>query len=965
MRHCVFILRWVVATWLTCGFCSPQSVDADDQTLRREFQTVVRPFLQQYCVGCHNADEPEAMLDLTGYASHDSVLADLAHWEIVLKRLRAGEMPPEDAVDIPADELRKTVVAWIDRVRRHEASRNAGDPGPVLARRLSNAEYDYSIQDLTDVDIQPTREFPVDPANQAGFDNSGESLTMSPALLNKYLAAAQRVADHLVLLPRGLTFAPHAAVIYSDRDKFCTHRIVDFYQRQPTDFADYFLAAWRYQHRDQLGMSDAGLEDIAKSAGISPGYLDIVWTVLTDSETDVGPIAELRAQWLMLPSGDDPQYRSRAPVACVKMRDWLVNKRQEFIPDPGKLPRRVLNRSSQPLVLWINRQIAANRRRGRLPESDDAGETKQLREAIERFCRVFPDLFYLSERGRMFLPPEERNKGRLLSAGFHLQLGYFRDDAPLYDLILNDQQRETLDQLWRELDFVTEAPIRQFSDYVYFERAESGFLRSKEFAFAREDVDVTSEAKMQRLARLYLQKARASRLDDRVVREIDFFYQDMSAKIRRLEKEKADAERTHLEALCSFAARAWQRYPPDSVDAEIIDFYRTLRDQEGLGHEDAVRDTLVSILVSPRFCYRVIEAQSGAQATVLSDAALASRLSYFLWSSLPDAELIRHAQAGDLHEPEILLAQTRRMLRDRRSRRLATEFGGNWLDVRRFEAHSGVNRDRFANFTGELRQAMYEEPIRFFTDLIQRNGSIIEFLEAKHTFVNAELARHYGVPFDDEDPNGWIRLEDADRVGRGGLLPMSVFLTKNSPGLRTSPVKRGYWVVRRLLGEHIPPPPPDVPELPQDEAQLGDLSLREVLAKHRESKSCAGCHQRFDSIGLVFEGYGPIGELRERDLGGRPVDTAAIFPDGSAGLGLSGLRRYLRESRQHDFVDNLGRKLMAYALGRSLLLSDESTIQMMQERLAASEYRFHTMVEAIVTSPQFLRTRGRDYTTSP
>jgi hypothetical protein len=189
---------------------------------------------------------------------------------------------------------------------------------------------------------------------------------------------------------------------------------------------------------------------------------------------------------------------------------------------------------------------------------------------------------------------------------------------------------------------------------------------------------------------------------------------------------------------------------------------------------------------------------------------------------------------------------------------------------------------------------------------------------------------------------------------------MSVFLTKNAPGLRTSPVKRGYWVIRRLLGEYVPPPPPKVPELPNDEVKLGDLTLRETLARHREDKSCAGCHVRFDAIGLVFEGYGPVGELRSKDFGGRPVDTHATFPGGSEGTGIEGLRNYLRDHRQEEFLDSLCRKLLAYALGRGVLLSDDAAIQDMRAKLAANDYRFSSLVECIVTSPQFLTKRGHD-----
>src|SRR5262249_37450089 len=244
-------------------------------------------------------------------------------------------------------------------------------------------------------------------------------------------------------------------------------------------------------------------------------------------------------------------------------------------------------------------------------------------------------------------------------------------------------------------------------------------------------------------------------------------------------------------------------------------------------------------------------------------------------------------------------------------RGLATEFAGNWLAFRRFEEHNSVDRERFAAFSNELRQAMYEEPIRFFVDLARRGGSALDLLHADHTFVNPVLARHYGmpVPVPDAGPDDWVRVNGAHQYGRGGLLPMSVFLTANAPGLRTSPVKRGYWVVRRILGEHIPAPPPEVPELPKDEAMLGDLPLRQLLARHHVHKSCAGCHQRFDSIGLVFEGYGPIGERRDHDLGSRPVVASATFPDGSEGTGLDGIRRYLAQQRQEEFLDNLCRKL--------------------------------------------------------
>ena len=252
---------------------------------------------------------------------------------------------------------------------------------------------------------------------------------------------------------------------------------------------------------------------------------------------------------------------------------------------------------------------------------------------------------------------------------------------------------------------------------------------------------------------------------------------------------------------------------------------------------------------------------------------------------MPDDELLRVApRAAICRSRSVLIAQARRMLKDERARGLATEFAGNWLDFRRFEEHNAVDRERFPSFTNDLREAMFEEPVRFIDDVIRNDRSVLDMLYGKSHVCESgarQALRHAGS--EGRRRHTGFASTMPTRYGRGGLLPMSVFLTQNSPGLRTSPVKRGYWVVRRVLGEMIPPPPPNVPELPQDEAKL-DLPLRDMLAKHRENPTCAACHARFDSFGLAFEGYGPIGEKRAKDLAGRPVDTRSPFPGGSAGL---------------------------------------------------------------------------------
>ncbi|HZL55749.1 MAG TPA: DUF1592 domain-containing protein, partial [Bryobacteraceae bacterium] len=480
------------------------------------------------------------------------------------------------------------------------------------------------------------------------------------------------------------------------------------------------------------------------------------------------------------------------------------------------------------------------------------------------------------------------------------------------------------------------------------------------------DREVTDSAVIVKMRDAYLAKAVADPRNDPVAAEaIRDHFQRVDNTLRAVEKLRAAAEPKQFDALLKFAARAYRRPLTKAEAADLLAYYHQIREKEALTHEDAMRDSIVSILMSPDFCYRIdlqdagVTARSAKSAArPLSGYALASRLSYFLWSSMPDRELENHAAAGDLGRPEVLAAQARRMLKDPRATGMVTEFAGNWLDFRRFENHNAVDRERFPSFNNDLREAMFQEPIHFIADVMRNDRSVLDMLYGNYTFVNPVLAKHYGMPEvqGKADNDTWVRVDDAAKYGRGGLLPMAVFMTQNSPGLRTSPVKRGYWVVHRVLGETIPPPPPVVPELPADEAK-SELPLRDMLAQHRANPVCAACHARFDNYGLALEGYGPIGEARTKDLAGRPVETTASFSGGVSADGFEGIRSYIHDHREKDFINSLSHELLAYALERSLLLSDEPVIDRMETRLASHGYRFDTLVEAIVSSPQFLNRR--------
>ena len=988
--------------------------------LDRQFEQTVRPYVTKYCAGCHSGPTPAAQFDLKAYTTLDMVKRDYPRWALVMERLTAKDMPPKP-IPAPSAEASQHVIDWIQAVRAEEVKKSAGDPGLVLARRLSNAEYNYTIRDLTGEDMRVTREFPVDPANPAGFDNSGESLTMSPALLNKFLQAARRVADHMVLAPDGIDFAPYPMLVETDREKYAIQRIINFYLQQPTNIADYFQAAWRFRYRAALGKPGATLAAIAADSKLSPKYLPAVWKILQEKDA-IGPVLTLQKMWrdLPTPAANEPDVLR---AKCVEMRDFVVRIRAHTAMQFSAPKVTGLPAGSQPLLNWKLRAYALHRRNSDpndlrndtdpppvVPEipkypglhreaaprwaalsakarADDAdlvvpaAQRSRYEAAFARFASVFPDTFYVTERGRYF-PDDSADKGRLLSAGYHSVVGFFRDDTPLMELILDEKGQKEINRLWDEFDFIANFTARTWVQYFF---NQSGEVQGKgaESATARpSDHEVTDGPVIVAMRDAYLAKAKADPKNDPVASlAIRDHFDRVNTTLRNLDKERVDAEPKHLEALLRFAAHAYRRPLTKGERDDLVAYYHALRTKNELSHEAAIRDSIVSVLMSPDFLYRIDLLDTGAIAPLsvnqrvalrtpgipsrpLSGYALASRLSYFLWSSMPDDELLRHAAAGNLQRPDVLLAQTRRMLKDSRVRGLATEFAGNWLDFRHFETNNSVDRERFPSFNNDLREAMFEEPIRFIEDAVRNNRSVLDFVYGNYTFVNNVLAQHYGMPEVRGDMNTWVRVDDAGRYGRGGLLPMAVFLTQNSPGLRTSPVKRGHWVVQRVLGETIPPPPPVVPELPNDEAK-SDLPVRDMLARHRENPACAACHARFDSFGLAFEGYGPVGGARTKDLAGRTVDTSVTYPGGAQGSGFEGLQTFIREHRQEGFVDNLSRKLLAYALNRSLQLSDDSIIERMDARLAAKEYRFDSLVETIVTSPQFLNKRIPDSRAMP
>ena len=344
------------------------------------------------------------------------------------------------------------------------------------------------------------------------------------------------------------------------------------------------------------------------------------------------------------------------------------------------------------------------------------------------------------------------------------------------------------------------------------------------------------------------------------------------------------------------------------------------------------------MLVAPAFLYRVEKPGPGAGQGPVSDWELASRLSYFLWSSQPDEELRQLAAAGQLRDPDSAgCADAADARATPKMRRLATEFACQWLHIHDFDQLDEKSERHFPTFAG-LRGAMYEESIRFFTDLFQNDGSVLDILDADYTFLNEELAKHYGIP--GVSGAEWRRVDGVKQYSRGGILAQATTLAKQSGASRTSPILRGNWISEVLLGEQLPRPPKGVPQLPDDEAATEGLTVRQLVEKHTSDAKCAVCHRRIDPLGFALEGFDAIGRRRDKDLGDRPIDTRAKTMDGAEFDGLDGLRNYLLT----DAARGLRAAVLPQAAGlcawaASVQLSDEPLLAEMQAELEANDYK--------------------------
>jgi mono/diheme cytochrome c family protein len=413
-------------------------------------------------------------------------------------------------------------------------------------------------------------------------------------------------------------------------------------------------------------------------------------------------------------------------------------------------------------------------------------------------------------------------------------------------------------------------------------------------------------------------------------------------------KAQAAAEPGHIEDALALASRAWRRPLTAAEKTSLRAFYQRSRTANGLNHDGAVRALIARILASPSFLYRVETVASSAEKP-LDGWEMASRMSFFLWASIPDDELRRAAAAGELAKPALLAKQVKRMTADPKARRLATEFFGQWLGFYHFDEYRGVDTARFPEFTEEVREAMYDEAVSTFEHLVRQERPLREMLSADYTFLNQPLAKFYGI--EKELPVGRVvRVDGASAFNRGGVLRLGSVLTVTSAPLRTSPVKRGDWILRRILGTPTPPPPADAGTIPRDDKAFKGRTLRETLAEHKRNAACAACHLKIDPLGFPLEGFDAVGRTREAYQDGKPVDTTGEFADKSTITGTDGLLKYLG-TQEPQVLRTLGRKMLGYALGRTVLASDRPLLDEMAA--AGSGATFSDLAVKIVTSRQF------------
>src|SRR5947208_2469539 len=512
---------------------------------------------------------------------------------------------------------------------------------------------------------------------------------------------------------------------------------------------------------------------------------------------------------------------------------------------------------------------------------------------------------------------------------FDTTVKYIRDDKFVYQHMLDDAARKRVDQAWTDL----------YASFEYHDHYVK--LLAKHYKLDLKDKHISQ-----------LDKATL----DSFPAEARQYMAPHIAEYKAVMAAQAAARPRNLQDALDFASRAWRRPLTEKEKLSLRAFYDKALAGEG-DHRKAIRAVLARVLVSPAFLYRVEQPSEAVALKPLNDWEMASRLSFFLWASIPDDELRRAAAAGELSTPQGIQRQVKRMTADPKARRLATEFFGQWLGFYHFDQHRGVDTTRFPEFTNEVKESMYDEAVFFFEHIIRKDRPVREILTADYTFLNQPLAKFYGVKKEIKSKNDPELVEGANAMNRGGVLRLGAVLTVTSAPLRTSPVKRGDWVLRRILGSATPPPPADAGSIPADDKMFGGLTVKQKMEAHKRNATCANCHLRIDPLGFPLEHYDSTGRWREKYNDGKAVEDSSALADKTEVVGVDGLLKYLN-GREEQVLQTLSHKMLGYALGRTVLISDQPMLDKLVS--AGGNATISQLAAEIATSKQFRNRLGRE-----
>ena len=947
------------------------------------FDQQVKPLLETYCYECHGngADKGDVALDrLKTVGDHP---ADRRTWEAVLDFVRTGEMPPEDADAHPSDAERNTISTWIERELLQFDAANP-DPGRVTLRRLNRAEYNATIRDLIGVDFRPANDFPPDDSGY-GFDNVGDVLSLPPVLLEKYLAAADRILDEAIVtdpirsavrhVPASLASVGFNAI--GDRGDGWVHLIS---LEEDDASVEFTLPAGDYNFRVQAFATKLG--------GAVKGQGSEVPIQFTG---DPGPtklalmLNDARVGSFVVGTDEkNPEvYSTRVgvPAGLQRFRAVVARERGGADNETYMLNGRIGHQ--QPgivFVKWLEIE-------GPLPAATQRYAANHLTAAGETSLTPKHE-YVLRQEGAVSVPfsTERETEVILRAQGYAHQAG---GEPARMELRLDGRPLNTVDVFAP----ATLQPIpgqRVFSHsllgprpYVYEVRAKVPAGRHEfSAAFINEFSDPTATNPNLRNRQLIIQHLEVSDPSQPVLvpakpQPLAELFAGVGPKpATGIESPSDEAAARNI--LGRFTRRAWRRpVHPTELD-RVMRLYSLGRD-EGDSFDASVKLAMKAVLVSPNFLFlgntgttmpgainpksvgsaasiKTPAPASGAvpvEARAVDEFALATRLSYFLWSSLPDDELLDLAENGHLRVaiPE----QVKRMLNSPKARALVENFAGQWLQIRSLENFQ-PDRKLFPEFDAALRSSMQRETELFFEYVMREDRSVMDFLTGDYTFVNARLAKFYGLP----DVSGEeFRQTSLAATPRRGVLTHGSVLTLTSNPTRTSPVKRGKWVLENLLGTPPPPPPPDVPELEETGRQLGG-TLRQQLEQHRADPSCASCHARMDPIGFGLENFDAIGAWRTRD-GDADIDASGKLGASDAFSGAAELSAILAKTRRGEFLRSLAEKMLTYALGRGMEYYDRPALEKIVESLAANEDRFSALVLGVAESFPFQMERAEPH----